>query len=96
MVSKLMSIVDHCIDYLRTILMCFSDTTIKPYIWVEGNERPLPVKTITTQCRNWEDLRDWVQENAAPKGAYLQLSPQDSSYVFPADTDFVGESPLFL
>lgn len=87
---------DHCIDYLRMSLMCFSDTTVKPYIWVEGEMRPLPVKTITAQCRNWEDLRDWVKSIVAPNGAYTHLSPQDSEYIFPADTDFVGETPTFL
>ncbi|KAI5812026.1 hypothetical protein BZA77DRAFT_253862, partial [Pyronema omphalodes] len=58
--------IDHCIDMLRQKLMCDGDVGMITYIWIKGHNYPMPDFSNTHRCRNFEGIRNWVEENKVP------------------------------
>ncbi|KAG2127964.1 hypothetical protein DEU56DRAFT_524091 [Suillus clintonianus] len=54
---------DHCIEMLRQNIMCRGDVSMVTYDWVEDDELPTPNFDVPHQCRNFEKILDWVEEN---------------------------------
>ncbi|KAL8831883.1 MAG: hypothetical protein Q9170_005110 [Blastenia crenularia] len=63
----------HCVDYLRQTIMCNADTTIE---WeAQGGDRGghsghINGYGIPHQCRNWNDLKLWMEERYPPDEKY--------------------------
>lgn len=56
-------VVDHCVEFLRQVLMCSSDVAIITYDWVEGHEVPYPDFNTKHQCRDFEKVLRWGKEH---------------------------------
>ncbi|KAG2032710.1 hypothetical protein BDR03DRAFT_1094767 [Suillus americanus] len=54
---------DHCIEFLRQIIMCRSDVTMVTHDWVEGLDDPYPNFNVPHQCRDFEKILDWVDDH---------------------------------
>lgn len=54
---------EHCIDALRQSLMCASDITPLPWVWVEAAHEAKEVAEVMHTCRNFADIRQWAREN---------------------------------
>lgn len=68
--SEHMQHIDHCVDFLRQMIMCHGDVGIIPYVDLkekeEGNEAEYKaVFNGTRVCRNYGVLERWVDENQA-------------------------------
>ncbi|KAK0760705.1 hypothetical protein N5P37_006902 [Trichoderma harzianum] len=55
--------VDHCIDYLRQVIMCESDVTPVTSNWVFTHHTPHPDFNTMHKCRNFTKLLEWVEEH---------------------------------
>jgi hypothetical protein len=59
---------DHCIEILRTTLMCHGDIGVFPFRYYEGFEGHWPDFSTLHTCRNFEGIRDWAFEHAVAFG----------------------------
>ena len=57
---------DHCIEAIRQVLMCNSDTRLVFFHWVDGWPGPVPDFSTWHQCRDPEVVLKWGMDNAAP------------------------------
>ncbi|OAQ64300.2 hypothetical protein VFPPC_05587 [Pochonia chlamydosporia 170] len=55
--------IDHCINYLRQILICNADTGLVFTYWMDNHDEPKPDFNSLRVCRDFTQARDWVQEN---------------------------------
>ncbi|KAJ5698487.1 hypothetical protein N7462_000492 [Penicillium macrosclerotiorum] len=60
--------VSHCLDVLRHQLMCTVDTGVLGHVWIYP-ENPEPFLDLNTRhrCKNFEDVRQWAEENQLPE-----------------------------
>ncbi|KXT11662.1 hypothetical protein AC579_7025 [Pseudocercospora musae] len=58
---------NHCIDSLRERLMCLSDITILPSIWIDRQGKILPDFQRQHKCHDFDNVRAWSYENQMPK-----------------------------
>ncbi|KAF4461028.1 hypothetical protein FALBO_12176 [Fusarium albosuccineum] len=59
---------DHCIEIIRTSLMCQSDIGVFTFKHYEGFEGHWPDFSTLHTCRNFDTIRDWAFENAVAFG----------------------------
>ncbi|KAI0123234.1 hypothetical protein BJ170DRAFT_675069 [Xylariales sp. AK1849] len=74
--------VDHCVDYLRQVLMCASDVTPVTSNWVHSHHSPHPDFNTMHKCRNFDRLLEWVEEN--DNGGVPRQSPNPSWWPAPS------------
>ncbi|KAJ5754098.1 uncharacterized protein N7511_008251 [Penicillium nucicola] len=55
--------IDHCIDFLRQVLMCAGDVTPVTSNWVLTHHSPHPDFNTMHKCRNFDRLLEFVEEN---------------------------------
>ena len=53
----------HCIEMLRQTLMCHGDMSLVTYNWVQGRAVPFANFNGVHQCRNWDELVEWNEDN---------------------------------
>jgi len=56
--------VEHCVDYLRQVLMCKADITRIPVEWSTKYSRPKPRFDTWHTCRDFGKIQDWVIERS--------------------------------
>ena len=57
--------IDHCFDYIRQAIICAADPAIEPArIGKDGLRSQVDGWGAEHQCRSWEDLIDFANENA--------------------------------
>ncbi|KAE9401367.1 hypothetical protein BT96DRAFT_992095 [Gymnopus androsaceus JB14] len=54
---------DHCIEMIRTNLMCASDVGMITYEWVTNWTMPYPDFNTMHQCRDFDAILEWQAEN---------------------------------
>ncbi|KAF4434799.1 hypothetical protein F53441_13638 [Fusarium austroafricanum] len=59
---------DHCIEFLRTNLMCQSDTGVFAFKYYEGFDGHWPDFSTLHTCRNFDAIRDWAFKHAVVFG----------------------------
>ncbi|RFU31225.1 hypothetical protein B7463_g5111, partial [Scytalidium lignicola] len=64
---------DHCIEILRTNLMCTADVTILTYNWVRGLEHPTPDFNTRHKCREFQAISDWADNHRTDFGAFSRI-----------------------
>ena len=55
----------HCFDFIRQALMCYGDMTLEPWVDFDGvtlYSRGSSGWGTTHKCRNFEELKGWVEE----------------------------------
>lgn len=75
--------VDHCIETLRLVLMCHADTT--PVLLEVDPKAPKGARAdfdAHHKCRNFEKLRDWMDENVV-----VEMYPHDHRHAESFDSD---------
>lgn len=53
----------HCTSILLQNLMCHADVEVITHVWQEDQDWPYPDFGISKQCRNFESLLEWKEEN---------------------------------
>lgn len=53
----------HCTDILLQNLMCHADVEVITHVWQEDQDWPFPDFGISKQCRDFESLLEWKEEN---------------------------------
>ena len=59
---------DHCIDILRQQLMCSAEMAPTFTYTVDGVDEPLPDFSSILQCKNFDELKTWTQQNVIHDG----------------------------
>ena len=62
---------DHCIDYLRTTLMCHGDTT--PFFTIIDPSQSMGARgdfSAHHKCRNFGKLQDWNSKHEVKFGSF--------------------------
>ncbi|KAJ3510759.1 hypothetical protein NLJ89_g4492 [Agrocybe chaxingu] len=54
----------HCVEIIRQSLMCSADVAMITYEWVKGFRLPYPDFNTKHQCRNYQKILDWANDNA--------------------------------
>jgi hypothetical protein len=75
-----LGIPDHCVEMLRQILMCNADTGVQLHHWVKGNPTPIPNSNTWHQCKNFDSILKWTQDNQLPEFEYLPQLPGSKVY----------------
>jgi len=57
---------DHCVEVIRTKLMCSSDVSVFTYHDIPGKAKPVPDYESNHVCRNFDKIKQWANENAMP------------------------------
>ncbi|ROW14586.1 hypothetical protein VPNG_03163 [Cytospora leucostoma] len=87
--------VRHCLHMVLQSLMCSADVDIVPHRWVEKDDKPFAQFSITKQCRNFDNLRQWNRENAVEgaRGVWPQnkASMPKDAFVWPGYGDVMPE-----
>ncbi|KAJ6597469.1 hypothetical protein DFH09DRAFT_1356731 [Mycena vulgaris] len=55
---------DHCIEMIRSNLMCASDVGLITYEWVQNWTMPYPDFNTVHQCRDFDAIMEWQKANA--------------------------------
>ncbi|KAL1754605.1 hypothetical protein FB107DRAFT_275608 [Schizophyllum commune] len=58
---------NHCIDSIRQSLMCSSDVSVNVWQWSEQHQSVVGRLNVAHSCRNFDKIRDWARERAAPQ-----------------------------
>ncbi|KAF4637014.1 hypothetical protein G7Y89_g1077 [Cudoniella acicularis] len=73
----------HCIEKLREALMCFSDTTVKTYIWIEDSPNVQPDFSMRLHCRNFDEVREFSRRRAMTMEAQKAMKKSDTNIIWP-------------
>jgi len=78
----------HCLHILLQNLMCTANVDVYPFVWMETQDQgPFPDFNTRHQCRNFDNIMKWQQENEVPQELYknhtVLLKPDDVDW-FPA------------
>src|SRR5271167_1482610 len=55
--------IEHCIDSIRSSLMCSADITPMVWQWWEPDQKFEPRNDVVHTCRNFEKIHQWAIEN---------------------------------
>ena len=55
---------DHCLNYLRQVIMCYADLTPMRYDWDQGAGR-LMLQDEPHTCRNYKKIDEWARPRAS-------------------------------
>lgn len=64
---------DHCIDYLRTVLMCHGDTT--PFLTIVDPSQPMGARgdfSAHHTCGYFGKLQDWNRKHGVKFGLFAE------------------------
>lgn len=67
--SKCMGHAYHCVTYLRQMITCNADIALEPAFYVRNTSslEEMDIRVVgigvTHQCRNWEEVRNFVEKN---------------------------------
>ena len=74
-------VIDHCVEYLRYILMCTADAGIVPFFWLGRNGRIAADMSRTHTCRNYQVIREFVKDNSIPRPSGGEVRPGPGDHV---------------
>ena len=57
---------DHCVEILRTKLMCAADVSVFTYQASSDKRQPLPDYESNHVCRDFGKIKQWASDNAMP------------------------------
>ncbi|KAJ6127877.1 hypothetical protein N7471_009094 [Penicillium samsonianum] len=58
---------NHCLDYLRQVVMCNVDVTPRPVHWDNNKNRPISEFEVEHTCRDFWSVREWARERSGHK-----------------------------
>lgn len=75
--------VNHCLDSLLQDLMCYADSHITLFNWVDGQAGAQPDFAVNRVCRDYNTLMQWFDDNQIPdwqaKAKHLHRQPFDKA-----------------
>ncbi len=63
----------HCVWLLAQNIMCSANTDVYTHIWTDTLEHPFPDFNIDHQCKDWDAILAWQQQNALDEDAFVAL-----------------------
>lgn len=66
----------HCLMYMRQMFLCNADTTLEEGDFMTKNFT-LDRTIVTRECRDWESIAEWVDENFREWAAFNGVSLDD-------------------
>lgn len=66
----------HCLMYMRQIFLCNADVTLEEGDFMDRNFT-LERIGVTRECRDWEAVAEWVDENVKEWAVYNNVSLDD-------------------
>ncbi|KAH4197051.1 hypothetical protein HBH42_073530 [Parastagonospora nodorum] len=85
---------NHCLDALRERLMCLSDITFLPLVYIDREGWTLPDFERRHKCHNFEATREWAYKHKMPDTAvtYKKIAgPEKILTAFPGFYDIYAE-----
>jgi len=76
--------VSHCLHLVLQNLMCSANVDVVTHNWVETQRNPFPDFSINHQCRDFEAVLQWQEENKVPDAAAkvtLMERPAESEFL---------------
>lgn len=74
---------NHCLDSLLQDLMCYADSHITFFNWVDGQKGGQPDFAVNRVCRDYNAMLDWFHDNMIPDWeemvTHVQRKPTDKS-----------------
>lgn len=67
----LLSLLEHCLDYLRQTILCYSSTTLIPMGFVNGLHLPYINADQTHTCRDFKALKGWLEKRDPGGSLYV-------------------------
>jgi hypothetical protein len=64
---------DHCLSYLRQVLLCHADTTLErvaPGMSASGPAKVPLLTGVIHQCHDWKQLKVFVEDNVETWGRF--------------------------
>ncbi|KAI0027647.1 hypothetical protein K488DRAFT_60786, partial [Vararia minispora EC-137] len=61
---------EHCLVYMREMVLCSADSTLIPTMPGSNGELATSIG-VTHRCRDWTQLRKWVEENMMETGSTI-------------------------
>ncbi|KAH6653026.1 hypothetical protein BKA67DRAFT_536728 [Truncatella angustata] len=69
----------HCIEYLLQGILCQANTDVYTHIWTDGVDRPFPDFSVNHQCRDYDAIKSWHDQNAVDVDNFVELrAPPDA------------------
>ncbi|OKL63821.1 hypothetical protein UA08_01095 [Talaromyces atroroseus] len=57
---------EHCVDQLRQVIMCYGDLSTVSWEWDEEGDVPVSKFGATRMCRNFDNIHKWATNRAFP------------------------------
>lgn len=73
--------IEHCIDSIRSSLMCSADISPMVWQWWEPSAKIEPRNDIVHTCRNFDAIREWAKENKVLGEVDYTVRPDDDDLV---------------
>jgi hypothetical protein len=54
---------EHCFDFLRQAISCYSDTTLEMPQLNNGKDISRATSNSKRQCRDFEEIKDWTERS---------------------------------
>ncbi|TCD66352.1 hypothetical protein EIP91_001456 [Steccherinum ochraceum] len=64
--AETMRHVEHCLRYLKDVLLCHADITVEPAEWMEVGGNTMPGTDgdgVVHSCRDWDKVKEFVEEH---------------------------------
>lgn len=76
----------HCIYVLLQNLMCSASVDVMTHRWVDVQKHPVPDFNMNKQCRDFEAIVQWNEQNVVNATKYLDLRrPLDAPFDIASD-----------
>ena len=62
----------HCVDQLYQFIRCNANTDLVTFNWMEKQESPFPDFNVRHQCRDFDKLWVWRNENSVPMDRWVK------------------------
>ena len=76
--------ISHCSYILLENLMCNANVDLITFNWMETQERPFPDFNIKHQCRDFETVRRWQENNAIEMEKWIAMKKPEDAISIPA------------
>lgn len=78
----------HCIEYLLHSILCQASTDVYTHIWTDGVDHPFPDFSVDHQCRDFDAVKSWHDQNAVDVDNFVDLKAPPGANVHRMSRDF--------
>lgn len=63
----------HCVWLLAQDIMCTASTDVYTHLWTDTLEHPFPDFNVQHQCKNYDTIMAWQEQNAVDEDEFVAL-----------------------